>query len=49
MFGLPFPTYLGWFLSPGIMIFTLCLSIGPYANYNKKEAAKKHEKEKNGK
>ena len=44
MFGLPFPTYLGWIMGPGIMIFTFCLSLGLYKGYQKKEAEKNSEK-----
>lgn len=29
MFGLPFPTYLGWLLGPGVMIFTFLTSFYP--------------------
>lgn len=44
MFGLPFPTYLGWLLSPGVMIFTFLTSFILYKNYLKKEAAEEAEK-----
>lgn len=47
MFGLPFPTYIGWFLGPGIMIFTFLLSLGLFRRYNKKEEAKKKDQEAN--
>lgn len=40
MFGLPFPTYLGWLLGPGVMIFTFLTSLSLYKNYLKKEAEK---------
>ena len=44
MFGLPFPTYLGWLLGPGVMIFTFLTSLILYKNYLKKEAAEEAEK-----
>lgn len=40
----PFPTYLGWLLGPGVMIFTFLTSFILYKNYLKKEAAKEAEK-----
>lgn len=39
MFGLPFPTYLGWLFGPGVMIFTFLTSFILYKKYLKKEAA----------
>ena len=44
MFGLPVPTYLGWLLGPGVMIFTFLTSLILYKNYLKKEAAEEAEK-----
>ncbi len=46
MFGLPFPTYLGWYASVGTMLFTLLLSLCLYIRYCKKEAAKSTERQK---
>lgn len=40
MFGLPFPTYIGWILGPGIMIFTFILSFGLLKRYERKEEEK---------
>ena len=45
MFGLPFPTYIGWILGPGIMIFTFILSFALLKRYERKEAEKKEKKE----
>ena len=45
MFGLPFPTYLGWILGPGIMIFTFILSFILLKKYEKSEEEKKNKKE----
>ena len=45
MFGLPFPTYLGWILGPGIMIFTFILSFSLLKKYEKSEEEKKNKKE----
>lgn len=45
MFGLPFPTYIGWILGPGIMIFTFILSFGLLKRYERQEA-KKNQKDK---
>lgn len=45
MFGLPFPTYIGWILGPGIMIFTFILSFGLLKRYERREAEKKNKKE----
>lgn len=44
MFGLPFPTYLGWLLGSGVMIFTFLTSFILYKNYLKKEATEEAEK-----
>ena len=38
MFGLPFPTYIGWFLGPGIMIFTFIVSFGLLKRYERRKA-----------
>lgn len=37
MFGLPFPTWLGWWFGPGIMAITFCISLGLYRKYLKTE------------
>jgi hypothetical protein len=44
MFGLPFPTWLGWWLGPGIMIATFCTSLGLYKKYLKKEKEENQQK-----
>lgn len=45
MFGLPFPTYIGWILGPGIMIFTFILSFCLLKRYERREEEKNNKKE----
>lgn len=44
MFGLPFPTYLGWLLGPGVMIFTFLTSFILYKNYLKRKLPRKQKR-----
>lgn len=42
--GLPFPTYLGWFVGPGLTVVTLVYCIWQYRKYLKNEEEKKNGK-----